>query len=122
MKRRLNVVAAVLLVAACACGRSGSSTTGKPQGAAKLWLQAAIGNDDARLVELSSSDFRDRAAGYASQIREKFTRMEEVRWGGSGKEGSEYAWTATAPGGAVFFKVREVSPDEFRVTDVQPSW
>ena len=123
MRPKLAIAAVLLVCTACVGPRKvHSSTTATAQGAARLWLEAAASGNDARVAELSTGDFRDKAAGTASQIREKLTSVENVRWGGSGKEGGDYSWTATGPGGVVFFKVHALSANEFRVSDVQPSW
>jgi hypothetical protein len=123
MRKAFGLVLLLALVAAgCGGGQGEESTTGTPQGAAKLWLNAAMASDDARLRELSLDAFQDQAAGMAAQIREKIDPGAQWLWGGSGQEGADYNWTATAPGGVVFLKVRAVGADEYRVAEVSTSW
>src|SRR5262245_60358337 len=125
MKKLLVIAAAAALAALAACGGSkgtdGAAAGQTPQGIAKQWLEAAVASNDLKVRELSADDFKERSGGLAAQVREKYTSMEGVKWGGSGKEGSEYSWSATGPGGVVFFKVKQFG-DQFRVTEVTPSW
>jgi hypothetical protein len=117
--KKLIALAALLLVA---CSGETTSTTEKPQGAAKLWLQAALDRDDARLNALTLPEFQDRAPGLANVIREKYQPGDPFQWGGSGLEGQDYAWTATGAGGVIFFKVRKTGDSDHKVSHVEVSW
>jgi hypothetical protein len=125
MRKLLVLGAVAVLLSACGGKKEQQSTTETPQGAARLWLKAAVDRDDARVQELSAEDFKEQAASLAAQVRERVSSVEYVRWGGSGAEGSEeneYSWTAVADGATVFFKVRRLGEKDYRVSEVSTSW
>ena len=129
-RRVVPSVAAVLATAALliptGCGGGGvEATRDTPQGTAMLWLDAAFSRDEAGMKSLSKQGFDARSARVAGEIREHFeagVTSEDFRWGGSGKEGDVWTWSATGPGGIVFFEVIDAGGGDYRVADVQTSW
>jgi hypothetical protein len=121
MKHVLYAIPVILVLVGCGGGGDASSNE-TAQGGAKLWLEAAVNGDLAKLRELTVDDYEQTALKVAQSIRDDQFSLEYLGWVAGGEVGGQKEWSAAQGPRIVTLRLREVTPGNWQVSDASTSW
>ena len=122
MKKLMVGLAVAALLLGCGGGGGESTTNKTAQGCAKLWLNAALQGNEARVRELTVDSSEAKCVKLIQLIKDPELTADDYKWSAEPAPEKEYCFRAGMGLNVIFIDVIEMSEENHQVSDVSVSW